>query len=202
MATVARLKLGPKDQGRRVSNSDYREAVFAPGFQYELIDGKLEVAALPRWSHGKLDKWLCGELDRYSQDHPDIINMVYNKVRVFIPGRAATTCPEPDIAAYHDFPVEQPSEEVDWEVVSPVLVVEILSAGNVEKDVVRNVKLYLQAPAIREYWIVDGLKDSNRPTLRVYRRHGQRWRTIDVAFGETYTTRMLPGFELEVDPGA
>jgi len=60
--------------------------------------------------------------------------------------------------------------------------------------------LYFQVPSIWEYWLVDGLEDAERPSLRVHRRRGKRWHIIDVAAGETYTTKLLPGFELMLDP--
>ena len=67
----------------------------------------------------------------------------------------------------------------------------------------RNVELYLRVPSIREYWIFDPRQDPDRPTLRVYRRRGSRWqRPVDVAPGETYTTPLLPGFALLLDPHA
>lgn len=200
MATVARLQLGPAHRGRELTDRAYRQAEFEPGFQYELIDGKLQVAPLPRWPHGKLEKWLYDSLDGYGKDHPEVINLVYNKVRVFVPNRPAATHPEPDIAAYRDFPLDTVGDDLDWDMVSPVLVVEVLSPENVDKDVVRNVALYWQVPSIRGYWILDGLEDADRPTLRVLRRHGKSWRRLTVAAGETYTTRLLPGFELVVDP--
>jgi hypothetical protein len=46
-----------------------------------------------------------------------------------------------------------------------------------------------------------GPLDQGRPHMIVYRRHGKKWGApIDVAFGETYTTRLLPGFQLVLDP--
>src|SRR5262249_5489854 len=146
---------------------EYREAEYVEGFQYELIDGKLQVSPLPGLPHGRLDKWLYRSLDAYAEERPEVINFVYNKVRVFVPGRAATTCPEPDVAAYRDFPLDQLSKEVDWDICSPLLVGEILSPDNVDKGLVRNVELYWQVPSIREYWVVDGLAFPDQPTLRV-----------------------------------
>jgi Uma2 family endonuclease len=84
--------------------------------------------------------------------------------------------------------------------VSPILVVEVLSSDDPDKDLVRNVDLYHQVPTIKEYWVIDGRDDPNRPTLLVYRRHGRKWRTYELAFGETYTTKLLPGFTLLLDP--
>src|SRR5205823_3821523 len=107
--------------------------------------------------------------------------------RVFIPDEPEATAPEPDSAAYRNFPLERPLRELRWQDLSPVLVVEVLSEDDPDKDLVRNVELYLQVPTIREYWIIDGRNDPDRPALRVYRRRGQRWQTVIlVEFGGTY----------------
>jgi hypothetical protein len=66
---------------------------------------------------------------------------------------------------------------------------------------IRNVRLYLRVPSIQEYWVLDGRPDPERPTLIVYRRRGQDWQApIEIGYGETYTTRLLPGFKLLLDP--
>ncbi len=52
----------------------------------------------------------------------------------------------------------------------------------------------------REYWGLDGRENPDHPRLTVHRRHGKQWRIIDVGPGEKYTTRLLPGFELTLDP--
>jgi Uma2 family endonuclease len=139
------------------------------------------------------------------------------------PGYSSPTAPEPDVAAYQGFPLELPIEEWNWRDVSPILVAEILSEDSADKDLVRNRRLYLQVPSIREYWILDPRQDPDHPSLLVYRRSGQRWarvRTVPpyrvarraarrlrglslhggcVQRG-TSTTPLLPGFTLEVAP--
>jgi Uma2 family endonuclease len=61
----------------------------------------------------------------------------------------------------------------------------------------------MQVPSIREYWIFDPRVDPDHPTLTVYRRRGRGWQNpIGVTPGETYTTKLLPGLELGVDPHA
>jgi Uma2 family endonuclease len=134
------------------------------------------------------------------RQHPEIINHVKAPARMFVPGRRATTAPEPDLAAYHDFPLDLPLRQRRWRDFSPILVAEILSADTADKDLVRNLDLYLQVPSIREYWILDPRADADQPTLMVYRRRGQRWqKPIDIAAGDPYTTRLLPGFSLVMD---
>ncbi|HTU92217.1 MAG TPA: Uma2 family endonuclease, partial [Gemmataceae bacterium] len=145
--------------------------------------------------------WLFGKLNLYVLQRPDVVNFVTNKARVFVPDEPEETQPEPDLAAYRNFPRDIPIARMDWRNVSPLLVVEVVGENNPEKDLERNVELYLQVPSIREYWILDGRPDPDQPTLLVYRRRGQRWqRPIEVLSGERYTTRLLPGFSLRVDP--
>jgi Uma2 family endonuclease len=173
---------------------------YAEGYQYELIDGKLYVSPEANLPQGFVEYWILMKVYNYTQKHPEVINFVYNKARVFVPGRRGVTNPEPDLAAYRDFPVDRPLGELDWEDFSPVLVAEVLSAEDPDKDLVRNAGLYFQVPSIKEYWLFDNRDNADRPTLRVHRRYGKRWRIIEVAPGETYTTRLLPGFKLLLDP--
>ena len=110
------------------------------------------------------------------------------------------TAPEPDIACYSEYPTDLPKRERNWRNVSPILVVEILSEDNQDKDLDRNRRLYLEVASIREYWILDPLEDADRPSLIAYRRRGIRWAPRRVlAAGATYTTPMLPGFSLVLD---
>jgi Uma2 family endonuclease len=198
MATVT--KLGPADHGRRMSFEEYLAGDYQEGYQYELIRGRLYVSPQPNAPQGFLDKWLYDHLTVYSRLHPEGTNFVHNKARVFVPDEADTV-PEPDVAAYQDFPRELRIKDLDWRDVWPVLVVEVVSEGDPDKDFVRNLDLYLRVPSIKEYWILDSRADPDRPTLFVYRRHGKQWRKpLELAFGEVYTTKLLPGFSLTIDP--
>lgn len=196
------LKIGPKDHGRPLTLDEFMAAQSVNGYHYELIDGKLYVAPLPNLPHDCVEDWIYSSLKSYSDENPDVINKVKNKSRVFVPRRRAVTCPEPDVASYRNFPLDRPFRELRWQDVSPILVVEVLSEDDPDKDLVRNVALYRRVPSIREYWILDPLQEGpDRPHLLVYRRWGHRWRRVlHFAPGQTYTTRLLPGFELVVDP--
>ncbi len=197
MATA--LQVGPTDRGRRMSLDEFLAADFEEGYQYELIDGRLAVNPTPNAPEGMVERWIALKLHGYTLDHPKVINCVYWRARVYIPGRRGVTNPEPDVTAYRDFPWSQDWCNLRWQDLSPILVVEILSADDPDKDLVRNVELYLQVPTIKEYWVLDACRDPGRPSLRVHRRHGRQWRVVEVGPGETYTTRLLPGFELILD---
>src|SRR5262245_39155128 len=126
MATV--VKLGPADYGRPMRLDEFMAGDYQEGYQYELIDGRLYVSPLPNLPEDRMDEWLHFKVGLYSKQHPEVLNYLTTKARVFVPGRRPTTCPEPDLAAYRDFPLHLPFRAVRWQDVSPILVAEILSA--------------------------------------------------------------------------
>lgn len=193
--------LGPADHGRPLTREEFRTAHWQNGYRYELIDGRLYVSPPPRLSHDRLVHWLYHLLDDYAVRRPDVINYVSARPAVPVEERAEPTEPEPDVAAFHGFPLDLPIDSLQWEDVNAVLVVEVISEDDPAKDLVRNPVLYLEVPSIREYWVIDLRPSADRPTLLVYRRRGARWQNrITVPFGGVYTTRLLPGFSMTVDP--
>lgn len=198
MATL--LQLGPADHGRLLSWEEFASAYYSEGFRYELIEGRLYVSPEANLPHDCLVEWLDKKLESFAQSQPAIVNYVSTHPRVFVPGEEETTAPEPDLAAYQDFPYHIPIQQRNWRQVNPLLVVEVVSVDDPDKDLVRNVALYEQVPSIREYWIVDPRTDARFPDLLVYRRRGQRWqRPNRIAGGGIYTTKLLPGFSLVLD---
>jgi Uma2 family endonuclease len=199
--TPPTLHLTPRHHGRRVSLEDFENSTGDPGYKYELIDGRIYVSAMPDPPQDLTEMLLFGRLFNYRLLHPDVIDHVTPKARVFVPGRTYTTCPEPDLSAYRDYPHELVRKRlIKWNQVSPILVAEIVSKKNAKKDFVRNVEMYEQVPSIREYWILSDLDSPGYPALTVYRKRGRKWqKPIVVSPGETYTTRLLPGFELKLD---
>jgi Uma2 family endonuclease len=198
---TAILYLTPKDQGRAIPLNEFERAAGEEGYHYELIEGKLEVSPLPDMPHDCLREWMIQSLSAYALLHPDVINKVKGPVRVFVPDESPISAPEPDVAAYRGFDHNLPLALRHWRDFSPILVAEVLSEDNAEKDLVRNVELYRRIPSIREYWILDPRSDADHPSLTVYRRRGRNWqRPIHVPRDGSYTTRLLPGFSLVLNP--
>lgn len=202
MATLTRRKLTPADHGREIDPDEFEGSTGQEGYTYEMIDGRVYVVPVPNLSADDLESWLFAKLFLYQQERPDRIQYLSRRPRVFVHGRKKATRPEPDIAAYDEYPHDRPRRERRWQDVSPFLVVESVSESDPNKDLVRNVALYLEVPSIREYWILDGRADPDRPTLTVYRRRGARWqKPILVPFGgSSESPRILPGFTLVIDP--
>src|SRR2546421_1440024 len=128
MSTVKALRrLGPADHGRPITNAELAVCPGESGYRFEVIDGRLYVSYQPDLPEDFVDSWLFRHLLLYSLERPSVINYVTRRARVFVPGRPGETIPEPDLAAYQDFPLEQPVNELEWEAVSPLLVAEVLS---------------------------------------------------------------------------
>ena len=194
------VKLGPADRGRPMTWEEYLAGDYTEGYHYEIIDGKLYVSPLPNQPENSVEDWIFFHLKVFTRQHPEIVNYATNKARVFVSGRADITAPEPDIAVYKNYPLNRRFTDLQWQEVSPVLVVEILSHEDPDKDLVRNRDLYLEVASIKEYWLLDTRPGALELTMTAFRRYGKRWRPRDLVAGDTYTTRLLPGFELVLDP--
>ena len=175
MATL--LKLGLADHGRPLALEEFLAAEGQEGYRYELIGGKVYVSPTPNPPENWAEEWLGELLHAYARAHPEVINYVSGKCRVFVPRAEEVTAPEPDLAAYHAFPRLRGPQGLRWDEVSPVLVVKVLVEGDPDKDLDRNVELYRQVPSLQEYWILDGRQSVTHPRLLVYRRRDRRrWR--------------------------
>jgi Uma2 family endonuclease len=193
------LRLGRADHGRPMTLDEFLTADYEGGYKYELIDGKLYVSPAANFPENAVQEWLNFKLKLFSRVNPEVPNYVSSGARVFIPGRGSFTAPEPNVAAYRDFPTHLRPRQIRWQDVSPFLVAEVLSAEDPDKDFVRNARLFLRMQSIKEYWVFDTREDEVCPWLTVHRRYGRRWRIIEVEPGSTYTTRLLPGFTLTLN---
>ena len=200
-ATAPPLRLTPAWAGRDVSLEQFERANGKEGWRYELIDGRIEAFPTPQLPHDLIVEWINDCLRAYRDAHREVVNYVSGGSRVFIPSRREATCPQPDLAAFRDYPIRWPRQMRRWQDTKPILVVEVLSEGYHQKDLVRNVALYKEAASVKEYWILNPLDSGDHPTLRAYRKRGSSWqRPINLPFGGTYTPPLLPGFTLVVDP--
>ena len=190
------LRFGPNDHGRAVTDEELEIADYRLGYDYEVIFGRLYVSPAPNPEHDVVEKHILFQLHQYQLQNPDIVGYVTDRARVFIASEEKTTAPEPDLAVYAKGPDD------DWRAVGPFIVGEVLRGEDIDKDLFRNVKLYLRVPSIQEYWVFDIRENPRRPTLLVHRRTRSGWDIHEVAASETYETPLLPGLKLVVSPPA
>jgi len=196
---ATRLKLSALDHGRELTLAEFDDAEFVPGFHYEIIEGRLYLAPEPNMTENFLETWLRRKIERYMDFNPKTVGYVCSKGRVFVPTRFKATVPEPDIAVY--LPIEVDSlDDLRWQDYMPFLVAEVLVDGDFAKDLTRNPALFLRVKEIREYWVLNGSHSADEPTLIVHTRRGKTWTVTHYSYGSTYTTKLLPGFELLIDP--
>jgi Uma2 family endonuclease len=181
--------------------TEFVQSAAQSGARYELIDGSVWVSPAANFAHDWLINWLADVLRGYCQHHPEVANYVTRGARLFAE-READTCPEPDLAVFRNVPSQPLVAEVRWQTLEPLVVVEVISPDQAEKDTVRNVELYLDVPTVQEYWIVDPQITPAQPTLRVRRRlNRRRWRAeIVIPHGGTYAAPTLPGLTLTFNP--
>ena len=189
------LRFGPKDHGRAVTDEELELAVYRPGYDYEVILGRLYVSPAPNREHDIVEKHIYNQIYRYSEDHPEVVGYVTDRARVFVPGVEKTTAPEPDLAVYAE-------DADDWRDNEPFIVGEVLRGEGIDKDLFRNVELYWRVPAIQEYWVFDIRDNPRQPTLLVHRRTRSGWDTRELAASDTYQTPLLPGLKLLISPPA
>ena len=108
MATVtSRVQFGPRDHGRPMTLEEFRPATTRKGINTNSSMGSSTCRQQPNLPEGRVDALDVPQARIATRSViPTIINYVYGKCRVFVPGRRRTTCPEPDITAYHDFPLD------------------------------------------------------------------------------------------------
>ena len=86
MATV-NLRIGPADNGRRMTLEEFREAEEQPGHLYELARGVLEVTEVPGDDQGQIVDNLHEAISDYNRKHPGLIRRIGHgsDIRLIIP---------------------------------------------------------------------------------------------------------------------
>ncbi len=190
--TLTKIRVGPEDNGRRMSFADFQRAEAVDGKLYELARGVIEVTDVPRPSHGFIVQAVGLQVSAYQLQHPDRI--VYTAggagAKVELPGMESER--HPDLSIYT---TPMPDDEYPWDKWVPTLVIEVVSRGSEarQRDYVTKREEYLAA-GVLEYWIVD----PQERVMLALSRHGDVWRETRLAATDKWRTPRLPGFELDL----
>ncbi len=183
MATV-RTRIGPADNGRRMTLEEFREAEEEGGYRYELARGVLEVTEVPNDPHGQVVSNIQGAFHLYKAAHPDVTRRIGggSEFRLWVPEMASGR--NPDVAVvFRGTPKDGRGRR------RPSLVVEVVSEGGEDRDYRAKREEYWVFGVV-EYWIVD-------PTTRqvlVLARGAEGWSERTFRGTEVIASRLLPEF--------
>lgn len=199
MQTV--LRLSRADEGRRLSLQDFESGRYQAGRHYELVSGRFRSRPWKSPLHDWFRAWLYNSTQHFEKRRPGDFGLQTTFGGLILPRevcRASYLCP--DVTMYLKFPFHLPIAEVTWAQLQPSIIAEILCPEFSAKLVYRKARIYRSLPSLKELWILDARKDPMKPTLVVRHRRGSRWLKRDYQFGETYTSKLIPGYSLPIDP--
>ncbi|MFO0965287.1 MAG: Uma2 family endonuclease [Gemmataceae bacterium] len=184
---LSRDVLGPESAGLSLVPREFDRAEFAEGWRYELIHGVLVVSPTPLETERDPNDELGFMLRLYQAEHPE--------------GKALDkTLPEHTIYLKKN---RRRADRAIWAGLGrlpakkelPSAAVEFVSEGkrSWQRDYMEKRDEYLRA-GIKEYWLIDRF----RRQMTVFSRHGKRIKKQVIREGQTYTTPLLPGFELPI----
>jgi Uma2 family endonuclease len=184
-----RAILGPLDNGRLMTPEEFdaltREDV-EEGYSYELIHGVFIVNAAAGPMETDPNDQLGFLLRLYDTHHPGVIDKTLYETYI----RTKTCRPRADRVIWIGLGrVPKLKEDI------PTIAVEFLSAGTKsrQRDYEEKRREYLEL-GIQEFWLFDRFKKQ----LTVFHRRGGNDQEQVVPVSGTYTTPLLPGFELPV----
>jgi Uma2 family endonuclease len=186
------VKVGPADHGKPMSLEDFDKAEAQAGHLYELSRGVIVVSDVPKRRHLSQVKELRRQITVYDLANPHIIDTIAGggECKILIADFESER--HPDLSIYKTSFLDH-NEETLWLTWIPEIVIEVVSLSSEQRDYFEKREEYLRY-GVKEYWIVDAASEE----LLVLRRSGNRWRPQTVVAPAKYTTRLLPGFELDI----
>lgn len=182
-------RIGPADEGRRMSLAEFAGADVREGYLYELGKGVVVVVNVPGRKHLGQVAAVRLQLSAHQLSHPQQIHLITggSECKILLANDESER--HPDVAVYSSPPLD---DEDLWATWVPELVVEIVSPGSEHRDYVEKRGEYLQF-GVREYWILDAAKRE----MLVLQRMGGRWAERMISAGQVYEPRLLPGLRFD-----
>jgi len=187
MATIT-TRIGPADNGRKMTLGEFLETEDEPGHRSELARGVLEVTQVPNDPHGQVVFNIGTIVARYHAAHPGVILRAGggNEFQLVLEEMGSGRNPDFSIVL-KGAPKDYRGRRI------PVLVAEVVSEGSVDRDYRAKREEYL-AYGLLEYWIIDLMLQ--KMTLLV--RHGDVWVERPCVEGQPIPSVVLPGLTATV----
>jgi Uma2 family endonuclease len=176
---------GPDAAGILMTTREFDRAEFEEGWRYELIHGVLIVSPIPSEKEVDPNEELGRLLRNYCEDHPQGSSL-------------DATLPEREVKTRKN---RRRADRLIWAGLGrvprakdvPTVIVEFVSRGkrNRRRDYIEKRNEYLGI-GVCEYWIIDRFQR----TLTVFTRQAGKNKQRVIREKQTYTTDLLPGFEL------
>ena len=192
MSTIG-IKIGPADQGRRMSLAEFEHAEAEEGWLYELSRGVVTVADVPKPKHLVLVDAIRRQFLDPRKKHSRLIFVMAGGMECKLLIRDLESERHPDLAVYMTPPPGGRNDDDVWSVWIPTIVIEIVSPSSRRRDYQEKPEEYLRL-GIGEYWIVD----ADEGLMKVLKRSRGKWREEIVRPPAVYRTRYLPGFEFSI----
>ena len=188
MSKIA-IRIGPADNGRRMSLDEFETAEIQGERLYELSRGIITVSDVPNRLHLLIVAAIRNLLQTYIALGSGRIQIIAagNECKLLV--RDLESERHPDLSLYLT-PAPEIDDETLWTVWIPEIVIEVVSASSRQRDYHEKPEEYLRI-GVKEYWIVD----PERQVLVVMRRSRGRWVETTVKSPDVYWSRLLPGFE-------
>jgi Uma2 family endonuclease len=186
------VKVGPADHGRRMSLDDFDRAEGQEGYLYELNRGVVVVSDVPKRRHLVQVRVIRKQLTAYDLAHPGVIDTIAAGSECKIVLADLQSERHADLSIYKT-PCTAHDEDTLWQTWVPEVAIEVVSPGSEQRDYEEKPDEYFRF-GVREYWIVD----ADRQEMLVLKRWGSRWREHMVRPPQPYSTRLLPGFALDL----
>jgi Uma2 family endonuclease len=186
-------KIGPSDDGRRMTLDEFEPAEGQEGYLYELGRGVIVVTDVPKRRHMVQVFAIRCQFHEYHAAHPGRIDTIASGSECKILLADLQSERHPDLAIYKTPPPE--GEDDFWDHWVPEIVIEVVSPSSRHRDYVEKREEYF-AFGVHEYWIFD----ADQQEVLVLRRSRGRWAERVVRPPDVYRTRVLPGFELACGP--
>ncbi len=180
-----RLRLGPRSAGVLLTTEEFDRARFVEGWRYELINEVLVVSPIPSLNERDPNEEFGYFLRTYQESHPQ--------------GSALDlTIGEQTIETKKN---RRRADRVIWAGLGrlpepnepPTIIIELVSKGKInrERDYVAKRAEYREI-GVKEYWIIDRFSK----TMTICLFAADRDQELVFAANQTYSTTLLPGFEL------
>lgn len=190
--STTHLRIGPADQGRKMTLDEFHEAEEEPGYRYELARGVLEVTEVPSDDHGQVVDNIHHWLETYRRDHFGLIRRIAHgsDIRLLIPELESGR--HPDLAVvFPDAPLNMRGRQI------PALVVEIVSPGTrARRRDHEDKREEYRVLGIQEYWIVD--PEQRNVTVLTCPAGSADWQEQVCENQDAVVSMLLPGLAVPV----